>query len=118
MTNDPSSFPCFQTILNFFDPCSSSRRMHAWDHLLLQLLVSFRIVIALFRAQYKSIQNSQTSQEYIFHILQCFATSLHNFTKFRMLFLAVLLNIPNSKVCLKGESSIVSHVVFVNWRCM
>ena len=53
------------------------------------------------------MQSSQTSQGYIFHILQCFATKLHNFNKFRMLFSAVLMNTPNSKVCLKGESSIV-----------
>ena len=33
-----------------------------------------------------------------------FVTKLHHFTKFRMLFLAVLINIPNSKVCVKGES--------------
>ena len=51
--------------------------------------------------------NFQTSQDYIFHILQCFAIKLHNFTKFRMLFPPVLMNIPNSKVCLKGESAII-----------
>ena len=45
-------------------------------------------------------------QDYIFDILQCFATKRHNFTKFRMLFPAVLMNIPNSKVCLEGEWSI------------
>ena len=32
---------------------------------------------------------------------------LHNSTKFRMLFSAVLMNIPNLKVCLKGELSII-----------
>ena len=37
-----------------------------------------------------SIQNLQTSQGCIFHILQYFATKLHYFTKFRMLFPAVL----------------------------
>ncbi len=47
----------------------------------------------------------------IFHILRYFATKLHNFTKFRMLFPAVLMiiliiNFPNSKVCLIGELSI------------
>ena len=40
-----------------------------------------------------------------FHILQCFATKLHQFTKFRMLFPDVLMNIPNLKVCPKEESS-------------
>ena len=39
-------------------------------------------------------------------MLQCFATNRPNLTKLRMLFSAVLMNIPNSKVCLKGESSI------------
>ena len=34
-----------------------------------------------------------------------FLTKLHHFTKFRMLFPTVLMNIPNSKVCLKGEWS-------------
>ena len=42
----------------------------------------------------------------MFHILQCFVTKLHNFAKFGMLFQAVLMNIPNSKVCLRGEWSI------------
>ena len=40
----------------------------------------------------KSIQNLQTSQDYIFHISQCFATKLHNVIKYRMLFSAVLMN--------------------------
>ena len=43
----------------------------------------------------------------IFHILQYLATKLHYFSKFRMLFPAVLMKIPNSKVFLKGEWSIV-----------
>ena len=51
-------------------------------------------------------KNLQTSLGFIFHILQCFATKLHHFTKFRILFSAALTNIPYSKVCLKGESSI------------
>ena len=54
----------------------------------------------------QSIQNSQTSQGYIFQILQYFENKLHNFTKFRMLFPAALMNIPSSKLCLKGEWSI------------
>ena len=41
--------------------------------------------------EYKRTQNSQTSQDYIFHILQCFATKLDSFTKFRMLASAVLM---------------------------
>ncbi len=52
------------------------------------------------------MQNSQTSHDCIFNILQYFATKLHNFTKFMMLFPAVLMNLPNSKVCLIGEWSI------------
>ena len=55
------------------------------------------------RVIYKSIQNSQTSHDCIFHILLYFTTKLHNFTKFMMLFPAVLTNFPNSKVCLIGE---------------
>ena len=40
----------------------------------------------------------------------CIATKLHNFTKFRMLFSAVLMNIPNLKVCSKGKSSIKARI--------
>ena len=47
-------------------------------------------VVRLFRAQYKNIQNLQTSQAYIFPILQHFATKLGNFTNFELLFLAVV----------------------------
>ena len=38
----------------------------------------------------KVVQNLQTSQAYIFRILQYFATKLGNFTNFNMLFLAVV----------------------------
>ena len=38
-----------------------------------------------------------------------FATKHYNFTKFRMLFSAVLMNIPNSKVCLKGNRPLNSN---------
>ena len=65
-------------------------------------------MVTLFRAYYKSIQNSQTSHDCIFHILRYFSTKLHNFTKLMMLFPAVLMNFPNSKVCLIGEWSIPS----------
>ena len=41
-----------------------------------------------------------------FHSLQYFATKLHNFTHFRMPFLAVLINFPNSKVYLIGNGFI------------
>ena len=51
------------------------------------------------------IFTSIAGKSILIYILQCFATKLHNFTKFRMLFPAVLTNIPNSKVCLKGEWS-------------
>ena len=54
----------------------------------------------------KCMQNLQTSRGYIFHILQYFATKHHHFTKIKILFLAVLMNIPYLKVCLKGEWSI------------
>ena len=36
------------------------------------------------------MQNLQTSQAFIFHVLQHFATKLGNFTNFNMLFLAVV----------------------------
>ena len=52
------------------------------------------------------------------HILKYFLTKLHYFAKFRMLFPAVLINIPNSKVCLKGEWSIEISVYIrtnINW---
>jgi hypothetical protein len=44
-----------------------------------------------FRTQYKSKQNLQTLQGYIFRILQHFATKLCNFTNFSMLFLVVVI---------------------------
>ncbi len=50
----------------------------------------------------------RVTQKYILHILRYFATKLHNFTKFMMLFPAVLMNFPNSKVCLIGEWSIAA----------
>ncbi len=42
----------------------------------------------------RAIQNLQTSQRYIFHILQHFTTKLCHFTNFRMLFNAVVMNFP------------------------
>ena len=66
-------------------------------------LPHFHIVVRLFRPLYKNIQNSQTLQDYIFHILQFFATKLHNFTKFRKLFPTVLELFSNLKVCTIGE---------------
>ena len=70
-------------------------------------VTAFRNVLPLFRAYYKSTQNSQTSHDCICHILRYFSTKLHNFTKFRMLFPAVLMNFPNSKVFIIGEWPIV-----------
>ena len=58
----------------------------------------------------KSIQNSQTSHDCIFHILRYFSTKIHHFTKFMMLFPSVLINFPNSEVCLIGEWSIATAV--------
>ena len=51
----------------------------------------------------QSMENLQTLHYYIFDILQYFATKLDNCLKFRMLFPAVLIDFPNSKVCLIGE---------------
>ena len=49
----------------------------------------------------KYIKNLHTSQEYILHILQYSMTKRHNFTtKFKVLFSHVLIDIPNSRVCL------------------
>ena len=42
------------------------------------------------------IQNLNSSQAYNFHILERFATKLCNFTNFRMLFNAVVINFPIS----------------------
>jgi hypothetical protein len=42
--------------------------------------------IATGRTQYKSIQNLQTLEGYIFHILQHFTTKICNFTNFSMLY--------------------------------
>ena len=53
--------------------------------------------VSIFRPKYKSIQNLQTLQGHIFHILQHFATKLCGFTKFRMLFNAVVMNFTISK---------------------
>ena len=54
------------------------------------------MLVSIFRAWYKNIQNLQSSQAYIFHILQRFATKHCNFTNFRMLFNAVIINFPIS----------------------
>ena len=64
------------------------------------------------------IQNFKTSEDYIFHILQYFATKLHNFTKFRLLFAAMLMNVPNSNVCPQGELSIVPQKVKIQLLCI
>ncbi len=69
------------------------------------------------RVIYKNIQNSQTSHDCIFLILRYFATKLHNFTKFMMLFPAVLMNFPNSEVCLIGEWSIAFGATKVRYKC-
>ena len=61
--------------------------------------------------QHKSIQNSQTSQDYIFHILQYFVTKHQNFANLRMLFPTVLMNFSNSKVSLVGEWSIFVRII-------
>ena len=44
-----------------------------------------------------------------FHILRYFATKLHNSAKSMMLFSAVAMNSPNSKVRLKEERSILYY---------
>ena len=54
--------------------------------------------------EYKSIQNSQISLVYIPHFT-IFSNQISQFTKFKILFLAVLKNFPNSKACLKNKFS-------------
>ena len=49
---------------------------------------------------------SRIHKDYIFHILQYIVTKLDNGMKFRILLPAVLVDFPNSKVCLIGEWSI------------
>ena len=71
-----------------------------------KVIPHFHIAVSIFRAQYKNIQNSQSSQDHIFHSLQHFETKLHQFTKLRMFFPAVRINSPKSKVCLIGNESI------------
>ena len=48
---------------------------------------------ATLSAHHSNLQNSQTSQGYIFLILQHFATKLGNITTFKMLFQAVAMNV-------------------------
>ena len=74
-------------------------------------------MVTLFRPWYENIQNSQTLQDYVFHILQYFATELHNFTKFRKLFPTVLKLFSNLKVCTIGEWSIALSFVDTVTRC-
>ena len=53
----------------------------------------YKFCTLLYYADHKmaeSIQNLQTLQAYIFHVLQYFATKLGSFTNFNMLFLAVV----------------------------
>ena len=63
------------------------------------------------------MQNSQTLQDYIFHILQQFATKLHNLTKFRKLFPTVLKFFSNLKVCIIGEWSIILYLFDARGWC-
>ena len=64
-------------------------------------------------SHYKSMQNLHTLNDCIFHILRYSATKLHNAIKSIVLFPAVVMNFPNSKVSLKGERSIVAHMMTV-----
>ena len=56
------------------------------------------VKLANFPCVIQIIQNSETLQG-------CFATKLDNCMKFKMLFPDVLIDFPNSKVCLLGEWS-------------
>jgi hypothetical protein len=52
-------------------------------------------------------EKRQTSQGYIIHILQYFATKLWNITKFVMLFQAVIKFLSRSKFCSLGNRALV-----------
>ncbi len=70
----------------------------------------YRKVATLFRARntktYKICKLHMTVFSTIYDIFQ---TKLHHFTKFMMLFPAVLMNFPNLEVCLIGKWSIVKR---------
>jgi hypothetical protein len=68
--------------------------------------------IATGRTQYKSIQNLQILQGYIFHILQHFATKLCNFTNFSMLFPGINFFCYDKKLVYNGNSLLVPIIYF------
>jgi hypothetical protein len=57
----------------------------------------------------KLIQNLQTSQGYIFRVLQHLATKLCNFSNFGMLFNAVIMNCIISNFCLLSNANLKSE---------
>ncbi len=69
-------------------------------------------------------QNLQTSQGYIFHILQHFTTKRSNFTKFKMLFNVVVMHFTISKffkilsITQSVYSITLSHVIRILDRKM
>ena len=81
-------------------------------------VTTFRNVVTLFPCVIKSIQNSQNLHDCIFHTLRYFSTKLHNFTKLMMLFPAVLIDFPNSNVCLIGEWSMAFAFDATEIRCI
>ena len=67
-------------------------------------VIRIRNVITLFLHNTKVYKIRKTHRTILYTF---YNTVQQNFIKFRMFFSAVLMNIPNLKVCLKGESSIV-----------
>jgi hypothetical protein len=70
-------------------------------------------VVAISATQYKSIQNLQTVQGYIFRILQHFATKLCNFTHFSVLFPGIYFFCQDKKLVYDGNCLLM----FVNFTC-
>ena len=71
--------------------------------------------VSIFRTQYKSVQNSQTLQGYIFLILQHFATKLCNFSNYRMLFNAVVVNFHISTFFQNSVHNAIGPFIPIRW---
>ena len=94
--------------------------MKANERKALSLILAIQILHTLALCAEKCINHISKSDHTFPHIIQkytnftglyfphptMFCNQIHNFSKFRMLFSAVLMNNPNSKICLKGEWSI------------
>ena len=91
------------------------------DYTFLRKILNGLVIFIVFRAWQALKNNKQLGKQLVYSVvLACLETLvkklafvyeilLHNFVIFRMLFPAVLMNIPNSKVFLKRELSIAIH---------